>query len=130
VRGESDRLVALTEKSVLHRYRRRTIERRAHLLIDFAPAHVEVEDLIQAGSLGLLLAFRQARTSRGGRDGVERYLRTCSWGSLVDELRREGDVGREAVRDILARSRASEAGFGAEPASRRRRLACLCRVTG
>jgi len=116
VRGESDKLLALTEERVLHRYRR-TIERRARLLIEFAPAHVEVEDLVQVGSLGLLRAFRRARTSRGGREGVGRYLRTCIWGSLVDELRRAGGVGREAVRDLLARSRASEAGFSAEPAS-------------
>jgi RNA polymerase sigma factor FliA len=98
---------------MLHRYRE-AIERRAHRLIEFAPAYVEVEDLIQAGSLGLLRAFRRTQASGESHD-VGHYLSTCIWGSLVDEVRRAGGVGRDGVGHLQRASWASEGGFDGGP---------------
>jgi RNA polymerase sigma factor for flagellar operon FliA len=91
-----------------------TIEQTARTLIDYAPTYVDLEDLVQAGTLGLLKAFRRARV-RGTGDDEENYLRTRIWGSLFDEVRRTGAVPRE----LLTRQR-RESGENREPAKERR----------
>jgi RNA polymerase sigma factor for flagellar operon FliA len=98
-------LLALTEEQVLRRYRG-AIERSARRLATVAPTHLEIDDLLQAGAFGLLLAFRRARAS-GDHGNVDRVLRTRMWGSLVDEVRRAG-----STREIAHRG-----GPGVRPAS-------------
>jgi len=80
----------LTETRLLEKYSA-TIEQTARTLIDCAPTYVDLEDLVQAGALGLLKAFRRTRAYQKNDD----YLRTCIWGSLFDEVRRTAAVPRE-----------------------------------
>jgi RNA polymerase sigma factor for flagellar operon FliA len=81
-----------TETRLLEKYGA-TIEQTARRLIDYAPTYVDLEDLVQAGALGLLRASRGARI-RQASDDEDEYLRTRIWGSLFDEVRRTAAVPR------------------------------------
>lgn len=95
------------------------VKRIAYHLIQRLPPNVQVDDLIQAGMLGLLEAARQYDSSQGA--SFETYAGIRIRGAMLDEVRRadwaprsvhrkyrqaaeviaqiEGEVGREA-RDV------------------------------
>ena len=87
-----------TETGLLEKYSA-TIEQTARRLIDYAPAYVDLEDLLQAGALGLLLASRRTRVRRA-HDDEDTYLRTRIWGSLFDEVRRTAAVPRALLTGL------------------------------
>lgn len=65
------------------------------------PASVELDDLIQAGMLGLMDAVRQYRNDRGAR--FETYASIRIRGAMIDELRRNDWAPRavhSAQRDV------------------------------
>ena len=108
----SRELLELSEGRVLQEYRL-TIERAARTFLGCTPNHVDLEDLVQAGSLALLEAFRRIRHSHAN-DHVDHYLRTRIWGSLFDEFRRTST----ASRDVLAAMRRMHANGLELPAPR------------
>lgn len=62
------------------------VKRVAYHLVARLPASVSVDDLIQAGMLGLLDASRQYDASQGAK--FETYARIRVRGAMLDELRR------------------------------------------
>ena len=88
------------------------VRRIAHHLAAKLPASVEIDDLIQAGMLGLLDASRNYDAEQGA--SFETYASIRSRGAMIDEIRRGDWVPRSvhrrfrdataAIRDIEQRT--------------------------
>jgi RNA polymerase sigma factor for flagellar operon FliA len=89
------------------------VKRIAHHLLTRMPASVQVEDLIQAGLLGLLEAARNYDASRGA--SFETYAGIRIRGSMIDDVRR-GDWAPRSVhrnsRRVTEAMRAVESRLG------------------
>jgi RNA polymerase sigma factor FliA len=85
------------------------VRRIAHHLAAKLPASVEVDDLIQAGMIGLLEASRSYDAEQGA--SFETYASIRIRGSMIDEIRRGDWVPRSVhrrARDAAAATRAIE----------------------
>src|SRR5690606_11737150 len=93
------------------------VRRIAHHLAARLPASVEIDDLIQAGMLGLIDATRNFQSDQGA--AFETYASIRIRGAMIDEIRR-GDWGPRSVhrryRDIVAATRPVEQRHG-QPAT-------------
>lgn len=91
------------------------VRRIAHHLAARLPASVDIEDLMQAGTIGLIEAARHYSGDRGAR--FETYAGIRIRGAMVDELRR-GDWAPRSVhrrmREVTAAIRAIEQDSGRE----------------
>jgi RNA polymerase sigma factor for flagellar operon FliA len=74
------------------------VRRIAHHLIGRLPASVQIEDLIQAGAMGLLEAARQYDASHGA--SFETYAGIRIRGAMLDEVRRHDWSPRSAHRTM------------------------------
>lgn len=73
------------------------VKRIAHHLMGRLPASVQVDDLIQAGMLGLLEAAKKYEASKGA--SFETYAGIRIRGSMMDEVRRGDWVPRSVHRN-------------------------------
>ena len=89
------------------------VRRIAHHLAARLPSSVEVDDLIQAGMLGLLDAARNFQDDQGA--AFETYASIRIRGSMIDEIRRGDWVPRSVhrrYRDVVAATRRIEQSTG------------------
>ncbi len=85
------------------------VRRIAHHLAARLPASVEVDDLIQAGMLGLIEAARNFQADQGA--AFETYASIRIRGAMIDEIRRGDWVPRSVhrrYRDVIAATRRIE----------------------
>lgn len=85
------------------------VRRIAHHLAARLPASVEVDDLIQAGMLGLIEAARNFQADQGA--AFETYASIRIRGAMIDEIRRGDWVPRSVhrrYRDVVAATRQVE----------------------
>jgi RNA polymerase sigma factor for flagellar operon FliA len=85
------------------------VRRIAHHLAARLPASVEIDDLIQAGMLGLIDAARNFQADQGA--AFETYASIRIRGAMIDEIRRGDWVPRSVhrrYRDLVAATRAVE----------------------
>jgi RNA polymerase sigma factor FliA len=73
------------------------VKRIAYHLVGRMPPHVEVEDLIQAGMIGLLHAAQNYSPTRGAN--FETYAGIRIRGAMLDEARRANWTPRSTVRN-------------------------------
>jgi RNA polymerase sigma factor for flagellar operon FliA len=73
------------------------VKRIAYHLLAKLPSHVQVEDLIQAGMLGLLEAFKHYDASKGA--SFETYAGIRIKGYMLDEVRKNDWVPRSVYRN-------------------------------
>ncbi len=93
------------------------VRRIAHHLAARLPASVEIDDLVQAGMLGLIDAARNFQSDQGA--AFETYASIRIRGSMIDEIRRGDWVPRSVhrrYRDIVAATRDIEQRTG-QPAT-------------
>jgi RNA polymerase sigma factor for flagellar operon FliA len=76
---------SLTEEEVVQRFAD-LVKRIAYHIAGRLPSNIQIEDLIQAGLIGLLEAARNYRVSRGA--SFETYASTRIRGAMLDEVRR------------------------------------------
>lgn len=74
------------------------VKRLAYHLISRLPANVEVDDLIQAGMIGLMEAASHYRSDKGA--SFETFAGIRIRGAMLDEVRREGWAPRSVTRRI------------------------------
>lgn len=74
------------------------VKRIAYHLITRLPANVDVEDLIQAGMIGLLEAARHFQIDKGA--SFETYATIRIRGSMIDQIRRSGWAPRSISRQL------------------------------
>jgi len=82
------------------------VRRIAHHLAARLPASVEIDDLIQAGMLGLIGAARNFQADQGA--AFETYASIRIRGAMIDEIRRGDWVPRSVhrrYRDVVAATR-------------------------
>ncbi|MBF0220398.1 MAG: RNA polymerase sigma factor FliA [Gammaproteobacteria bacterium] len=95
------------------------VKKIAYHLVSRLPASVQVDDLIQAGMLGLLDAATQYKASQGA--SFETYATIRIRGSMLDELRRN-DWAPKSVhkrsRDVNAAMKAVEMRTGRDASDR------------
>lgn len=85
------------------------VRRIAHHLAARLPASVEVDDLIQAGMLGLIEAAKNFQADQGA--AFETYASIRIRGAMIDEIRRGDWVPRSVhrrYRDVVAATREVE----------------------
>src|SRR5690606_22095545 len=85
------------------------VRRIAHHLAARLPASVEIDDLVQAGMMGLLDAARNFQDDQGAT--FETYASIRIRGAMIDEIRRGDWVPRSVhrkYRDVVAATRAVE----------------------
>lgn len=85
------------------------VRRIAHHLAARLPSSVEVDDLVQAGMLGLIEAARNFQADQGA--SFETYASIRIRGAMIDEIRRGDWVPRSVhrrYRDVVAATRAVE----------------------
>jgi RNA polymerase sigma factor for flagellar operon FliA len=85
------------------------VRRIAHHLAARLPASVEVDDLVQAGMLGLIEAARNFQADQGA--SFETYASIRIRGAMIDEIRRGDWVPRSVhrkYRDVVAATRTVE----------------------
>ena len=85
------------------------VRRIAHHLAARLPSSVEVDDLIQAGMLGLIEAARNFQADQGA--SFETYASIRIRGAMIDEIRRGDWVPRSVhrrYRDVVAATREVE----------------------
>ena len=85
------------------------VRRIAHHLAARLPSSVEIDDLVQAGMLGLLDAAKNFQDDQGA--SFETYASIRIRGSMIDEIRRGDWVPRSVhrkYRDVVAATRAVE----------------------
>lgn len=105
-----------SQKSFLEKYSD-LVERIAHHLLGRLPPNVQVDDLIQAGMIGLLEAQQNYDSSKGA--SFETYAGIRIRGSMLDEVRKGDWVPRSVHRNNRAISQAInelEAQLGRDPA--------------
>ncbi|KZZ31406.1 MULTISPECIES: RNA polymerase sigma factor FliA [unclassified Oleiphilus] len=83
------------------------VKKIAHHLISRLPSSVQVDDLIQAGMIGLLEASRKYEASKGA--SFETYAGIRIRGSMMDEVRRGDWVPRSVHRNARKISEAIKA---------------------
>ena len=86
-----------------------TIRARAHRLAHRLPSHILVDDLVGAGFVGLVEAYRRHQAGRG--DAFEVYANTRIQGAMLDELRSIDPLSRHVraqARKIRAATRRLE----------------------
>ena len=91
------------------------VKRIAYHLLARLPASVQVDDLIQAGMIGLMEAARRFDDSQGA--SFETYAGIRIRGTMLDELRRGGWLPRTALRklrQLTDATRAAERELGGE----------------
>jgi RNA polymerase sigma factor for flagellar operon FliA len=91
------------------------VKRIAYHLLARLPASVQVDDLIQAGMIGLMEAARRFDDSQGA--SFETYAGIRIRGTMLDELRRAGWLPRAALRklrQLTEATRAAERELGGE----------------
>ena len=91
------------------------VKRIAYHLLARLPAHVEVDDLIQAGMIGLLEAGSHYRPDRGA--SFETYAGIRIRGAMIDQMRQNGWVPRSIsrqLRDLSEAVRRAETELGRE----------------
>ncbi len=91
------------------------VKRIAYHLLARLPASVQVDDLIQAGMMGLMEAARRFDDSQGA--SFETYAGIRIRGTMLDELRRGGWLPRTALRklrQLTEATRAAERELGGE----------------
>lgn len=89
------------------------VRRIAHHLAARLPASVEVDDLIQAGMLGLIEAAKNFQADQGA--AFETYASIRIRGAMIDEIRRGDWVPRSVhrrYRDVVAATREVEQKHG------------------
>lgn len=89
------------------------VRRIAHHLAARLPASVEVDDLIQAGMLGLIEAAKNFQADQGA--AFETYASIRIRGAMIDEIRRGDWVPRSVhrrYRDVVAATRQVEQANG------------------
>jgi len=89
------------------------VRRIAHHLAARLPASVEVDDLIQAGMLGLIEAAKNFQSDQGA--SFETYASIRIRGAMIDEIRRGDWVPRSVhrrYRDVVAATREVEQSTG------------------
>ncbi|GHA90290.1 RNA polymerase sigma factor FliA [Cognatilysobacter bugurensis] len=89
------------------------VRRIAHHLAAKLPASVEIDDLIQAGMLGLIEAAKNFQSDQGA--AFETYASIRIRGAMIDEIRRGDWVPRSVhrrYRDVVAATRAVEQATG------------------
>jgi RNA polymerase sigma factor for flagellar operon FliA len=89
------------------------VRRIAHHLAARLPASVEVDDLIQAGMLGLIEAAKNFQADQGA--AFETYASIRIRGSMIDEIRRGDWVPRSVhrrYRDVVSATRQVEQANG------------------
>ncbi|HVI58830.1 MAG TPA: RNA polymerase sigma factor FliA [Luteimonas sp.] len=89
------------------------VRRIAHHLAARLPASVEVDDLVQAGMLGLIDAARNFQADQGA--AFETYASIRIRGAMIDEIRRGDWVPRSVhrrFRDLVAATREVEQSTG------------------
>jgi len=74
------------------------VKRIAYQLMSRLPASVQVDDLIQAGLIGLLEAYQNYDTSKGAR--FEGYASIRIRGAMLDEIRKNDWVPRSVHRNF------------------------------
>lgn len=74
------------------------VKRIAHHLISRLPADVQIEDLMQAGAMGLIEASRHYDQSHGA--SFETYAGIRIRGAMLDEVRRQNWSPRSAHRNL------------------------------
>jgi len=93
------------------------VRRIAHHLAARLPASVEIDDLVQAGMLGLIEAARNFQSDQGA--AFETYASIRIRGAMIDEIRRGDWVPRSVhrrYRDLVAATREVEQRTG-QPAT-------------
>lgn len=85
-----------SQEAMVHRYAP-LVKRIAHHLLARLPSSVQVEDLIQAGMIGLLEAARQYDASKGA--SFETYAGIRIRGAMLDDLRQGDWVPRSVHRN-------------------------------
>ncbi|HEY0676226.1 MAG TPA: RNA polymerase sigma factor FliA [Immundisolibacter sp.] len=91
------------------------VKRIAYHLLARLPASVQVDDLIQAGMIGLMEAARRYDAGHGA--SFETYAGIRIRGTMLDELRRGGWLPRTALRklrQLTEATRAAERELGGE----------------
>ncbi len=91
------------------------VKRIAYHLLARLPASVQVDDLIQAGMIGLMEAARRYDDGQGA--SFETYAGIRIRGTMLDELRRSGWLPRTALRklrQLTEATRAAERELGGE----------------
>jgi RNA polymerase sigma factor for flagellar operon FliA len=83
------------------------VKRIAYHLLARLPASVQVDDLIQAGMIGLMEAARRFDDGQGA--SFETYAGIRIRGTMLDELRRGGWLPRTALRKLRALTEATRA---------------------
>jgi len=109
---------AYDEGSVVVQEHMDLVKRIAHHLIGRLPATVQIEDLMQAGAMGLLEASRQYDESHGA--SFETYAGIRIRGAMLDEVRRQDWSPRSShrnMREISAAMRAVEMRTGRSASS-------------
>ena len=102
VSGKSDKNHLLEEHAPL-------VKRLAHQMKAKLPPSVEVDDLIQAGMLGLIEAAKNFQSDQGA--AFETYASIRIRGAMIDEIRRGDWVPRSVhrrYRDVVAATREVE----------------------
>jgi len=93
------------------------VKRIAYHLVSRLPASVEVDDLIQAGMIGLLEAGSHYQADKGA--SFETYASIRIRGSMIDQMRQSGWAPRSVTRQLREMSEAvrrTEARLGREAA--------------
>jgi RNA polymerase sigma factor for flagellar operon FliA len=83
------------------------VKRIAYHVVSRLPAHIEVDDLIQAGMIGLLNAAQNFAPSKGAN--FETYAGIRIRGAMLDEARRANWTPRSTFRNARQVSRAIRA---------------------
>jgi RNA polymerase sigma factor FliA len=73
------------------------VKRIGHYLVSRLPTHIEVDDLIQAGMMGLLNAARNFVPTKG--ENFETYACIRIRGAMLDEARRSNWTPRSTFRN-------------------------------
>lgn len=87
---------SLTDKALVEMHAP-MVKRIAHHLKGKLPGHILIEDLIQAGMIGLLEASKKYDTSKGA--SFETYAGIRIRGNMLDEVRRNDWVPRSVYRN-------------------------------
>lgn len=91
------------------------VKRIAYHLLSRLPASVDVDDLIQAGMIGLLEAGSHYKTGKGA--SFETFAGIRIRGAMIDQMRQEGWAPRSVskqLRDVTEAVRRVEARLGRE----------------
>jgi RNA polymerase sigma factor FliA len=102
-----------TDASMIVEKHAELVRRIAHHLAAKLPASVEIDDLIQAGMLGLIEAAKNFQSDQGA--AFETYASIRIRGAMIDEIRRGDWVPRSVhrrYRDVVAATRAVEQATG------------------